>query len=101
MVNQKRQRVGSILHQVDDSEIKETIFGAALPVSGDVAALELPQAVSPPEDDLDPRNLALLVRPERYQERVARQQADLAEQEQKLADALVTNQNKMQLLKIL
>ena len=88
MVKQQRQRVGSIIHQVDDSDIKETIFGAALPGSGEVAALELPQAASSSDDDVDPRNLALLVRPERYQERVARQQEDLAQQEQKLAERI-------------
>ena len=88
MVKQQRQRLGSIIHDVDDSQIKETLFGSALPGSGDVAALELPQAVGASDEDVDPRNLALLVRPERYQERVARQQADLAEQGSKIAQQL-------------
>ena len=88
MVKQQRQRVGSIIHEVDDSQIKETLFGSAIPGSGDVSTLDLPQAASGSDDDVDPRNLALLVRPERYQERVARQQADLAQQEQKLGERL-------------
>ena len=77
-----------IIHQVDQSDLKETLFGASLPGSGEVENLELPQAASAADDDVDPRNLALLVRPERYQERVARQQQDLAQQEHQVNERL-------------
>jgi len=88
MVKQQRQRTGSILRDVDDDQIKETLFGSSLPGAGEVQPLDLPQSVvsGPQAEPLDPRSLALLVRPERYQERVARQQADLADQAQQLAD---------------
>ena len=79
-----RERTGSIVQQIDDQEIKPTLFGAALPGAGEVAALDLPQAVAESGEEIDPRNLALLVRPERYQERVTRQQEALAEREQRL-----------------
>ena len=84
MMKGHRERTGSIVQQIDDQEIKPTLFGAALPGAGEVAALDLPQAVAESGEEIDPRNLALLVRPERYQERVTRQQEALAEREQRL-----------------
>jgi flagellar assembly protein FliH len=90
MAKQQRLRTGAILRNVDEAQIKETLFGTSLPGAGEVEKLDLPQAIVDEEqaEPLDPRSLALLVRPERYQERVARQQADLADQEHQIVDRI-------------
>jgi flagellar assembly protein FliH len=81
----QRQRVGSVLSEPSEAEFSEPIFGAKLPGSGEAKGLELPQAAPNQADEpLDPRNLALMLRPERYEERVARQQSALSEREEEL-----------------
>jgi len=81
-----RKRTGTIIRDVEGSEIKDALFGAPVPGSGEVRVLDLPQSQkSDSGEENDPRNLALLVRPERYQERIARQQASLGEQADQLA----------------
>ena len=81
-----RKRTGTIIRDVEGSEITEALFGAKVPGSGEVQTLDLPQSVQTSEaEEVDPRNLALLVRPERYEERVARQQSSLQEQADQLS----------------
>ena len=77
-----QRRSGSLV-QADESEApKEPLFGTAVPGVGEVQSLSLPQVAPGSEAATgghDPRDLALLVRPERYQERVVRQQKELNE----------------------
>jgi TolA-binding protein len=85
MANLGRQHSSAVLVDVATEDLRETLFSSALPGSGEITPLSLTQAApTTGEAGLDPRSLALLVRPERYQERLARQQSDLQSQEGEL-----------------
>jgi flagellar assembly protein FliH len=82
MASLGREHSSAVLLNVKPEDLRETLFSRALPGSGDVKPLALAQtAPAAGTAELDPRSLALLVRPERYQERLARQQSDLESQE--------------------
>ncbi len=85
MANFGRKRTGTVVRNPEENEITEALFGAAVPGAGEIQSLDLPQSVAATDsDEVDPRNLALLVRPERYEERVARQQSKLQDQSERL-----------------
>jgi len=81
----ERQRRGVLVSETDAVDLREALFSKALPGAGEVQSMDLPQSYDEDSEQVvDPRNLALMVRPERLQDRVERMQHDIDEAQQQI-----------------